>query len=219
MGFKMSESPTHSQTESEVTPYVSMLTWDDSEEPTSIPEVGEFESPCDDVKPGILSGIVRALQNTLSLLRFKIGRMRVEREMFLMEIRRGRRAGRILKGKLVKSRVEARNERWKNNRWIMKGKRAEEIVDKLKEEFEGKLRQRDEDVQRLRNELYEAYATGGPEIEGPACCVCMRSPPTVVFLPCWHLAVCLSCSKLTGIRDRCPMCRTVPNQVVETFTP
>lgn len=215
----MSESPAHSQTETEITPYVSMLTWDDTEEPTSIPEVGEFESPCDDVKPSILGGIVRVLQNTLSLLRFKIGRMNAERKMFLLEITRQRRAARILKGKLVRSRDETRSVRWENSRWVMKGKRAQEDLDKLREELEEKLRQREEDVQRLRNELYGAYATGDPEIKGPACCVCMRDPPTVVFLPCWHLAVCLSCSKLTGIRDRCPMCRTVPNQVVETFTP
>jgi hypothetical protein len=49
------------------------------------------------------------------------------------------------------------------------------------------------------------------------CVICLENPINCVFVPCGHLAVCLSCSKQMALKDGCPICRVPIQQVVKTF--
>ena len=41
----------------------------------------------------------------------------------------------------------------------------------------------------------------------PRCCICMEQEPTIVFLPCYHVCTCSTCSQNTRVVTNCPICR------------
>lgn len=56
------------------------------------------------------------------------------------------------------------------------------------------------------------------EVQGNECVVCRESRKACLFLPCRHMCVCEGCASLIQSNDRkCPLCRTVSEQVMRVF--
>jgi hypothetical protein len=49
------------------------------------------------------------------------------------------------------------------------------------------------------------------------CCICLTDPYNIVFLPCKHLCVCISCNT-AKITRRCPICRETIHDIIQVYT-
>lgn len=62
-------------------------------------------------------------------------------------------------------------------------------------------------IQMRRKEEEDQEVSGTEHTSKGRCCICLESPPSVLFLPCRHLVVCVSCSRAEGLGNLCPVCR------------
>lgn len=194
------------------TPHISEESESTSYEVTSVPEVKSYEmhedeSGSEDLESGRL---IRALRDTIFTLRRKLGGYKFAWDAILVQRKRRCHAANVVKRKLESARQEIRGGRWSTRYWCS---RALKVGRKAKE-TEAELKEMRRELQAVLND----NALAPPDNE-PVCCICLQRAPTVLFLPCKHLAYCLPCSKKDDVRNRCPACRGVPDQVLETIVP
>jgi Zinc finger, C3HC4 type (RING finger) len=83
----------------------------------------------------------------------------------------------------------------------------------LKSEWEERLKQTKETPK-------DSDANPDVNPNGPTCCICMDSEPTIMLAPCMHQCVCDVCVKELMERDlqskKCPICRA---DIVDIYKP
>ena len=89
-------------------------------------------------------------------------------------------------------------------------------VQSLTDKFLQNLRGAQEKCLKIRSEELERKKLENSELS--VCCICRDAPKTILLLPCRHLCICESCSRIPAMNQKCPVCRCTVSETLKVYS-